>query len=309
MKRCVIIYNPHSGRKTKKEFLTQYVDILLKHNYDPEVIFSKYQGHVTKIVKDLSHFDLVITIGGDGTFNEAVNGNLARPEKKRLLMSHIPLGTTNDIGAIFGYGNDPIENLKLLLDGEARNLDICTVNGKAFVYVAGFGKFMTIPYGTPREQKKKLGYLAYLWSGIKEFRHKTKLYDIEFEIDGKASRGLFSFMLISNANRIAGINQFYKEVKLDDGKFEVLFCNLTKKADIIKSLFIIATGDITKVPGFYFYKTDDLKINFNTKVKTWCVDGEKLDKEEYEYHIKTDPNFKVMMPKKNIAINFKEKKD
>lgn len=305
MKKCVIIYNPHSGKKTKREFLAGYIDILLDHGYDPEVIFSKYQGHVLDAVKDLGDYDLVITIGGDGTFNEAVNGNLARPKNKRLLMSHIPLGTTNDIGALFGYGNDPIANLKLLLAGEEKKIDICTVNGKAFVYVAGFGKFLNIPYETPRSQKKKLGYLAYIWNGFKEFRNQTKLYDVEYEIDGKKSRGLFSFMLISNANRIAGINQFYKEVKLNDGKFEVLLCNLTKKADIIKSLFTIATGDITKVPGFYFYRTDNLKVNLNKKIKSWCVDGEQLDKEYYEYIVEVDPDFSVFMPKKNIKQNFK----
>ncbi len=305
MKKCVIIYNPHSGKKSKKEFLAAYIDILLDHDYDPEVIFSKYQGHVTETVKSLGYYDLVITIGGDGTFNEAVNGNLARPIEDRLLMSHIPLGTTNDIGAMFGYVNDPIKNLKLLLDGEEKKIDICTLNGQAFVYVAGFGKFLNIPYETPRSQKKKLGYFAYIWNAFKEFNNQTKLYDVEYEIDGQKFRGLFSFLLISNANRIAGINQFYKEVKLNDGKFEVLLCNLTKRADIVKSLFTIATGDITKVPGFYFYKTDNLKVKMTKKIKSWCVDGERLNDEYYDYEVKVDHNFSVMMPKKNIKQNFK----
>ena len=305
MKTCTIIYNPHSGKKIKREFLAAYVDILLEHGYDPDVIFSKYQGHITNTLKTMKPCDLVITIGGDGTFNEAVNGNYARGKNKRLVMAHIPLGTTNDIGAMFGYGSDPINNLKLLLEGETKNIDIGIVNGRAFVYVAGFGKFMNVPYETPRSQKKSLGYLAYIWNGLKEFREYTKLYDLEYEIDGKKARGLFSFMLISNANRIAGINQFYKDVKLNDGQFEILLCNLTKKADIVKSLFTIATGDITKVPGFYFYKAKNMKIKFNNKVKTWQIDGEHLEKDVKEYQISVDPDFQVMMPKKNIKSNFK----
>ena len=56
-------------------FLATYVDVLLDNDYDPEVIFSKYKGHIKKIVRDLPECDLVISIGGDGTFNEAVTGN------------------------------------------------------------------------------------------------------------------------------------------------------------------------------------------------------------------------------------------
>ena len=55
----------------------------------------------------------------------------------------------------------------------------------------------------------------------KSFFQKTKLYDLEYEVNGETYRGLYSFILISNANRIAGINNFHKDVKLDDNMIEV----------------------------------------------------------------------------------------
>ena len=119
-----------------------------------------------------------------------------------------------------------------------------------------------VPYETSRELKKKLGYLAYLVEGAKEFFNMTKLYELSYTIDDETYHGLYSFLIISNANRIAGINNFYNDVKLDDGKFEVLFCNLSRKQDVLKTLYYLRTSDITKVPGFYFHKTDNLKISF-----------------------------------------------
>lgn len=307
MKKCVIIYNPNSGKKVKKNFLSAYLDILMEHGYEPEVIISKYRGHITKIVSELRVVDLVISLGGDGTFNEAMNGNFLR--KERLLLAHIPLGTTNDIGAMFGYGKDPINNLKLLLEGEVKEMDICCVNNKPFIYVAGFGKFMNVPYETSRDLKKKIGYLAYLVEGFKEFRNITKLYELSYQIDDEVYHGLYSFMIISNANRIAGINNFYNNVKLDDGKFEVLFCNLSRKKDVLKTLYYLRMNDITKVPGFYFHKTDNLKITFKKKVSSWCVDGEKLEEELKEYNIKMIPKVRIMIPKKNIKNLFQRKSD
>lgn len=302
MKKCTIIYNPHSGKKVKSNFLATYVDILLEHDYDPEVIFSKYKGHIKKIVSELPECDLVISIGGDGTFNEAVTGNLKR--KKRLLLSHIPLGTTNDIGAMFGYGNDIVDNLKRLLDGEEKCIDICTVNKRPFVYVSGFGKFMTIPYETSRISKKNLGKLAYIKEGVKEFFGYTRLHELKYRVNGEEYKGLFSFILVSNANHIAGISNFYNNVYLDDGKFEVLFCNLTRRKDIIKSLLYLAASDITKVPGFYFYKTDKLEIEFTNETDKWCVDGEELEQKTTTYNIEMIKNFKIMLPSKNINTLF-----
>lgn len=307
MKKCVIIYNPHSGRKVKSNFLAAYVDILLEHDYDPEVIFSKYKGHIKKIVKELPECDLVISVGGDGTFNEAVTGNLQR--EKKLLLSHIPLGTTNDIGAMFGYGSDIVDNLKKLLKGEERNIDICTVNNKPFVYVSGFGKFMTIPFETSRASKKKIGKLAYLKDGVKEFFGHTRLHELTYRVNGEEYKGLFSFILISNANHIAGVSNFYNDVYLDDGKFEVLFCNLTRKQDIVKSLVYLATSDITKVPGFYFYKTDKLEIEFAKETDKWCIDGEELDETTKNYTIEMVKDFRIFLPKKNIDTLFIEGKE
>ena len=53
MKKCVVIYNSHSGRKIKKNFLATYVDILLENDYDPEIVFSKYKGNIIEVVRNL----------------------------------------------------------------------------------------------------------------------------------------------------------------------------------------------------------------------------------------------------------------
>jgi len=307
MKKCVVIYNPNSGKKIKKDFLAAFVDILLEHEYMPEIIFSKYKGHITEIVSQLDPVDLVISLGGDGTFNESMTGNFQREE--RLLLAHIPLGTTNDVGAMFGYGKDVISNLKMLLDGEERKIDICTINDKPFVYVAGFGKFMNVPYETSRDLKKKYGHAAYLMEGLKEFSHPTKLYDVTYEVDGEIYNGLYSFVSISNATRIAGINGFFKDVKLDDNKFEVLLCNITRKKDIVKSLYYLTISDITKVPGFYFHKVSNMKIKFNDDQKrNWCIDGEKLDDDSDSFEIKVVKDVDLLLPKKKVKELFLRRK-
>lgn len=306
MKKCAVIYNPKSGKKVNFKFMPQFEKILSNYGYESTIYYTKYKGHAIEIVRDLEYVDLVISIGGDGTFNESVTGNYMR--KDRLVCAHIPCGTTNDIGVMFGYGKNMINNLKLTLDGTVKNVDICMINNKPFIYVSAIGKFADIPYETPRDLKKNIGYLAYLTEGIKSFFNKTRLSEITYEVDGNVYRGLFSFIIISSANRISGINNFYKDVKLDDNKFEVLMCNISKKKDIVKSLYFLTMYDVSRVPGIYFYKTDNIKIKFADKPKKpWCVDGEKLDDDTTKFNISIDRSLKMMIPNKNIDKLFIKK--
>ena len=307
MKKCLVVYNPNSGKYNKEVTLPKIEKILNEYDYSVIIEKTKYKGDATSIVANIDKCDLVVSIGGDGTFNEVMTGNFMR--KDRIVLCHLPSGTTNDVGAMWGYGKNMLNNLKLALNGKVKRIDICTINDKPFVYSAGFGKFMNIPYETPRELKKRIGHLAYIREGARDFFRKVKLYDITYEVDNEKYRGLFSFALITNANRVAGINNFYKDIKLDDNKFEVLLCNITKLKDIVKTLYFFALYDASKIPGFYFYQTDNIKIKFNSPLKKpLCIDGESFDDMSGSYNIKIDHNVYVLMPKKNINSLFVENK-
>ena len=294
--KCVVVINPNSG---KGKYLTEEISNILKeYGYSSEIYLTEYPHHAEEIVYNISNADLVLSLGGDGTFSEVMNGNFKR--EKKLLLGHIPVGTTNDIGHMYGLSGDIISNLKNILDGVKKEVDICTINGRSFVYVASFGKFMEIPYETPQKLKKRIGHMAYLFSGAKELFKKTPKYDVTYEIDGVKHHGKYTFIIISNANRIAGINNFYHDMKLDDKKFEVMFCSISNLASLAHAFYILKTSDISFVNGVECYKTDNLKITFNDGYKPWCLDGEKYDIKSAHYEINTSKKIEMLIPKKNI---------
>jgi diacylglycerol kinase (ATP) len=303
MRTCAVIYNPNSGHTLQKKNMSKYRSIIETYGYTVTIIGTEYKGHAKEIVSHIGYVDLVMSMGGDGTFNEVVNGNLSR--KNRLVLAHIPVGTTNDVGVMFGYGKNIEENIKMCLTGVIKGIDIPLINGRPFVYVAGFGKFLNIPYDTPRSLKKKYGHLAYLISGVKDFLQVTKNYDLTYEVNGKVVHGLYSFMLISSANRIAGVNNFYKDVKLDDDTFEVLMCTYTRRIDIVRAMAMLIATDAEHVDGFESFRASKIKINFkNYPKKAWCIDGEKLEIRTKTYTIENEKNVAILMPKKNIKKLF-----
>lgn len=308
MKNCVVIYNPNSGHTLTSDDIILCRKYLKEYGYNVKVIPTKYAGHAKEMVSHLKSVDVVFSIGGDGTFNEIVTGNLLRSEP--LVLCHIPVGSTNDVGTMFGYGKNFEKNLKLALDGEVKEIDICQINGRPFVYVGAFGKFVNIPYETPRYMKEKIGYFAYLVEGVKDFFRPIKMHNISYKINGVEKTGFYSLVIISNANRIAGINNFYKDVKLDDDQFEILLCNFSKRIHLLKAFRLLLTNDISKVSGFEFYKTNKAEIKFHEyPKKAWCIDGERLDRSSLEYDVSMINNFKILMPTTyNDELFIKKKK-
>jgi YegS/Rv2252/BmrU family lipid kinase len=305
MKKCVVIYNPNSGKHHKKmKFKKEFADILSENHYSVTFYKSKYHEHIVEIVKNLENdIDLVISIGGDGTFNESVRGNFLR--EKRLVLAHLPYGTTNDVGTMYGYKKNPIEDLKLLMDGEIKKVDICTINDIPSIYVAGFGKYVNIPYNTTGEEKRKFGYLAYIVNGIKEFFNFTKLKELSYEIDGETYQGYYSFMLSTNSTRVAGLQNILKDIKLNDNKFEIVFCNIASRRKLINSIMLLGVNSIDHVQGFFYYKTSEVKIHFKDEKKIeWDIDGEKVDIKGPDVTIKIDRETRLMIPKKNIKKLF-----
>lgn len=297
MKRCVVVINPTSGHGLNEKLASRIEEVLKKYRYNPEVHITEHAGHAEEIVED-AKADLLISVGGDGTFYEAMNGNFRR--EKPFVLSHIPVGTTNDIGHMYGLGKDIIENLEEILNGVVKKVDICSINGRCFVYVASFGKFMEIPYETPQKLKHRIGHAAYLISGTKELFKKTPKYDVTYEIDGVKHNGKYTFIIISNANRIAGINNFYRDMKLDDHKFEVMFCSISNLAKLARAFYTLKTSDISYISGVECYKTDNIKITFNNGMKPWCLDGEKYDARTTHFEIDTKRNVKMLVPRKNV---------
>lgn len=307
MKKCKFIYNPESGKKFLfKNPFKNYESILNKYDYEVEIIATECKGHATKLVEESEYVDLLIVAGGDGTINEAITGNLRR--EKKLLLGIIPVGTMNDVGNMLGYGMNPDKNLEMMLNGVEKNIDICLINGKAFVYVACLGKFVNISYKTPRELKKQYGRLGYIIYGLKEVGGELEFYDVNYKVDGIEYMGKYSFIFITNSTRVGGVSGIYPDVKLDDNMFEVALINIKNKAQILKSVQMLLTQDLKDIPGITLYKTNNFEITFSESFNnSWCIDGE-----EYEYNGKTfkfsvDKSMNMLLPARNVKQLFEEK--
>ena len=225
--------------------------------------------------------------------------------EKKLTICPLPSGTCNDVATMLGYTSDPIKNMELVLSAKVCSMDICTINNTPFVYVVGMGKFMNIPYETKSADKRKAGYFAYLKDGLKEALDKLRRYKAEITIDGEKMDGLYSLIMVSNSNHVAGVDRFHRDVCLNDGEVEVLLCQARTKWQFVKNFFLLFLGKETSLIKSCKAKDINIKL-INKPSKKWCIDGEKYEYSGDTFHIKANKKMNILVPAKNVDKLFKE---
>ncbi len=305
-KNCSIIYNPvSSGFKEKK---LDKVCKSLDEKYEVDKRKSEVPGHAVELTKKSNlDSDLIISYGGDGTFGEVIKG--IYDEDQKALISHIPIGTANDLRRNFGLKKDPVKSAELIRDGEKQALDIFTINNIPFSYVAAFGYLANVPCNTPAKLKKYLKYAAYLVKALEEFKNKKPYeYDLTLTYDGntfdeKAIVGTFT-----NSTGFGGMNLF-NDVSLNDDKFEVTFVKNMNKSRMPKIALDIFSDPIThnfdlkKYPDVVtHFQTNDLTIKFNNREPEGFIDldGDPMNVSTGDgvYRLKRGRSINMQLPKK-----------
>ncbi len=224
MKQLLFIYNPKAGRQRVRVMLPDLLEIFAREGYETLVHPTMAQGEASQVAAaQAGKFDRLVCCGGDGTLNETVQGLLALPEDKRPVLGYIPTGTTNDFAKTIGLPRSTEKLAETACNGVPRAVDIGESEGRLFTYVSAFGLFTDVSYSTPQTSKNLLGHFAYLLEGAGRLLNIPSYHMDVTADDGRQISGDFIYGMVSNTLSVGGVMSLPKdEVKLDDGKFEVL---------------------------------------------------------------------------------------
>lgn len=100
VKNVYLLYNPMSGNKRGKRVAKKAVRLLEREGVSVEMIRLTQRGHAEHLCAsvDLGRYDVIVCVGGDGTFHECINGMMKRSldeGKKAVPLALIAAGTGN----------------------------------------------------------------------------------------------------------------------------------------------------------------------------------------------------------------------
>lgn len=270
--KLLIILNPCAGKKEANKYFVEIIDIFCKAGYETIVATTACSGDGTTIVKQyIEQVDLVVCIGGDGTFNEALAGIME--SGKDIPLGYIPSGSTNDFATSLGLPKDILSAARTIVDGRVRKYDVGNFNGRYFSYVASFGAFTKASYEAPQSVKNALGHMAYILEGMKTLT-SIKGEELKIVADDKVFEGEYIFGAISNSTSVGGILTLYPSmVDMRDGKFEVMLIKMPANIVELNQLLIQLSAKDFNSNMITFFSAENITITCD-KEMPWTLDGE-----------------------------------
>ena len=307
--KCLFVYNPNSGKSGLKNRI-DYIINELSSIYD-EVDYrpTEHQGHAIEIARAAcGKYSHLIVSGGDGTFNEIVNG-VAEQENSPII-GYLPSGTINDLSKSLNISKNLNKALKSIRNNNVFKHDIFKNNDRYGIYFCGTGALMQTSYKTKQSTKRIWGKIPYFINGAKELFH---LPDFKIKITDKhgyVTSGKYIMMLVLNSRSAAGF-KLNSKANLSDGKVDIILIKRENKKffTYLASLFAIA-----KIFLFdqIFIKNNDYitKLSLdefhleNNKRTIINIDGEQGSYGNMDFKV-IKKGIKIIVPSKTMRQQFK----
>jgi len=267
----MLVINPLSGRGLSKSAIGTIVSQLCGSGYAVTVYFSGELSPQQLTCEYAKYHDLIVCVGGDGTFSSVVSGLLS--SDVQIPVGYIPAGTANDVATTLTLSKNPQEAAQKIINGKPWPLDIGKFIERHFTYIAAFGAFTGVSYQTPQSAKRALGHFAYVLGGLADMSTiKARRVDVKFH--DKAITGDFIFGGVMNSTSVAGLVKLDpNRVDLADGLFEVIL--VKQPLTLVEFMGILTSIANRSYQGdnVQLIQAKSVKFKFENEV-AWTIDGD-----------------------------------
>ena len=217
-RRLLAIANPISGRGRAADLAPRLEELARRAEVQIELRLTQHRGHARDLAAaaQVEGFDAVISVGGDGTMNEVVNG--LGPGGLPLVI--VPRGTGNVLAKELRAPKDPLRCVQALRAWQVKQRDLGRLNGErlfACFVGAGFDGECTRALSERRGAIRMSNYLPIMWRAVRDSDYQG----LSYELDGASSCGPFSYVLAAITPAYGGPIELVGGADPADGALDV----------------------------------------------------------------------------------------
>lgn len=283
MEKFLYIVNPVAGKGRGRKAIPIIENYCKGLNSQFTIIATEYPKHAKNIVENnLSQFNTVISVGGDGTLNEIVNGFDLGAETK---LAVLPIGSGNDFVKNLGLYKTLTDNISLIHKANDSNIiysDIGIINYSSnkgneiishrFINSLGIGFDAYVGY-IHQNNKYLSGIMSYLYAVLKGLT-KFKMISTEIKMDNYLING--DRLMVSIGNGVSSGGGFYlnPNAVIDDGQLDISIFDTVTRRRLLWALPMALFNKLERVPEAKLFRTNNsIEIKLRNPYYVHC-DGE-----------------------------------
>ncbi|MDA9093255.1 diacylglycerol kinase family lipid kinase [Polaribacter sp.] len=281
-KSWFIIANPIAGNQKFSKQWKEIQQLLNSKNIDYSFVFTQFSKHEIELVQNAIQqgFRNIISVGGDGTLHNIVNGVMMQRYVKSsdITIAVLPIGTGNDWIKTYNIPNnikkaiDIISERKTILQ-DIGQIEIATGKISYFNNVAGLGYDGYI--AKKLQELKRLGPISYLIAGIYGFLfYKKSIFKIAMNQTIIETTCLMTMVSICKFS--GGGMQFSEKGDPIDGLFDITIVKNITLLDLILNIKKLYNGKIVAHPKIATYKTNKIIVDPQNSKPFIQADGELI---------------------------------
>ena len=212
----------------------------------------------------------IVSVGGDGTVNEIVNGIMK--SKNSPPLGIIPLGWANDFIKSTNIPPNIIEACKILVRGKIKEIDVGIINEKIyFANICGVGFDAEVAQLANQMKSKHpnlhiLSAFVYIFATVKKLLSPFSYHNVKIKFDGQEIHSKILFIAISNGKIYGGRFNITPEAILDDGLLEICVVEEMGRFKYLSIIPKVFKGTHASIKGINFYRAKEVVIQSSEPV-------------------------------------------
>lgn len=259
VKKCLMIVNPISGLGFGRRNAPRLEALLREHDYEVELLWTTAKGSARAAAEEADPDDVsvILSVGGDGTLNEVVNG----VGDKNIPVTIFPTGTGNVLAKEYGIPYSVRRVCEMILQAKIEMLDVGDIGGRRFLLFAGAGFDAAVAMSLYQSRTGRITMLNYVGPTLKAL-FTYRFPQMQVTVDGKPA-GAATCALISNVHSYGGPFGFLEEADPTDGLFDICLMRGHTRRDLVRYIWgglrrrILDYDDTTHLRGRSIELTSD----------------------------------------------------
>lgn len=287
----LFVVNPKSGGGATERMWSSMKSTIERALGPIDVEMTKHSGHGAELAREgaKAGHELVVAVGGDGTFHEVVNGLMeAKADNKEAKVGLIGQGTGGDFRKTLDIEHRLDKYVDALASGRERPLDVGRFSGGGkkdhyFVNILSAGMGGLVDRYVANASKALGGKAAYFGASLKALV-AARLGNVKCKVtlDGTTEdRALRSYMIaVCNGRYFGGGMKVAPKAEIDDGAFDVVALGATSKLGFALTSSSIYSGDHIGRHGTVHFRANKIEMDLANddarEVFLLDVDGEPM---------------------------------